>query len=309
MKRGMRGIAASAAVLIVATGIGRPAAQPEPQNALASLIEAERSFSRLSEERGIREAFLNWLAASSVVFRPGPVSGPKAYQKADPFDPAVLTWEPEVAEVSAAGDLGYTSGPYEYRPGRRMQPTAFGHYVSVWKKPRDGSWKVLLDIGVSYPQPLQAVRSGKVETPASEKRSVTLSPEQLRAEEEAFGKVASLFIRRASDEGLRKALAKFGTDDLRVYRPGRPPTVGKAHISQIVRDYAGRIVAGDRDNKAKAIVGLSHSGDLAFSYGDTVFYDTPFRQTKLVFVQIWRKEAAGEWKICLDVELPAASPS
>jgi ketosteroid isomerase-like protein len=288
---------------------GRQDQTPEKANALNSLIEAERSFSRMSEEKGVREAFLTWLAASSVVFRPGPVAGRPTYQKADPLDPAILTWEPEVAEVSAAGDLGYTSGPYRYRPGRRIEPTAFGHYVSVWTKTRDGSWKVLLDVGVSYPRSPQAARGGKVETPASEKQAATLSPGQLRAEEEAFGKVASSFIRRASDKGLRKALAQFGTDDIRVYRPGRPPTVGKAHISQIVRDYAGRIVAGDGDNRAKVFAGVSDSGDLAFSYGDTVFYDTPLRQTKLVFFRIWRKEAAGDWKICLDVELPAANPS
>lgn len=285
---------------------GRPV---EATTALASLVEAERSFSRTSEQKGIREAFLTWLAPASVVFRPEPVDGREVYQKADPLDPAVLTWEPEVAEVSASGDFGYTSGPYVYRPGRGLEPTSFGHYVSVWVKRPDGSWKVKYDVGVTYPRDAQRGRVNGVATPAAEKRTVDLSPEQLHDAEVAFGETAAAFIRTAAASGLRRALMRSGTEDIRLYRPGRPPSVGKSHVSQMVRDYAGRLGALDPDNKAGVVVQLARSADLAVSYGTTFFYDTPRHQAKLVFFRIWRKEPSGEWKVCLDIDLPAPSPS
>ena len=276
---------------------------------LASLIEAERSFSRMSDERGIREAFLTWLAPDSLVFRPEPVNGLQTYRRADPYDPAVLTWEPEVAEVSASGDLGYTSGPYVYRPGRRMQPTAFGYYVSVWVKRPDGSWKVKYDLGVTCPQNDRAARPAGVATPAAEKKAVVLSRQQFLNAESAFGQTDASFIGESASRGQRGALLRFGTDDIRIYRPGRPPSVGRTQISRIVRDYVGRVRAADPDNKAEVNVELSSSADLALDYGTTFFYDTPQHQAKLVFFRIWRKEASGKWKICLDVELRPPSPS
>jgi ketosteroid isomerase-like protein len=298
---------------VLALGLGH-AARPQERaadrpGALASLIEAELSFSKMSEERGIREAFLTWLAPSSVVFRPEPVPGPTTYRKVDPLDPAVLTWEPEVAEVSASGDFGYTSGPYVYRPGRRMEPTAFGHYVSVWIKRLDGSWKVVCDIGVTYPESARPARSAEVATPGADKGAGVLSPQQQRDAEKAFVEATSSYIREAALRGLRKVLNRSGTDDIRIYRPGRAPTVGKAQISRSVRGYAGRIMAIDPDNKANGFVSVARSGDLAYSYGSTFFYDTPRHQAKLVFFRIWRKQPSGEWKVCLDVELPASSPS
>ena len=102
---------------------------------LQTLIETERAFSRFSEEKGIREAFLTYLADDSVVFLPRAVPGKKAYEDAPADSPTLLTWEPAYAEVSPAGDLGYTTGPYQ--AGNRTNRSAalrFGHYVSLWQK-------------------------------------------------------------------------------------------------------------------------------------------------------------------------------
>jgi len=60
-----------------------------------------------------------------------------------------LTWTPVGADVSASGDLGYTYGTYEFRAlGKDGKPVAeHGKYTSIWKKQKDGSWKVVLDMG------------------------------------------------------------------------------------------------------------------------------------------------------------------
>ncbi|MGA9388980.1 MAG: DUF4440 domain-containing protein [Candidatus Sulfotelmatobacter sp.] len=60
-----------------------------------------------------------------------------------------LTWRPVGADISAGGDLGYTYGTFEFRAiGKDGKPVVEnGKYTSIWKKQRDGSWKVVLDMG------------------------------------------------------------------------------------------------------------------------------------------------------------------
>lgn len=51
---------------------------------------------------------------------------------------------PDRAEVSAGGDLGYTLGTYQSAiPDASGKAAAHtGHYVCVWKKHFDGSWRI-----------------------------------------------------------------------------------------------------------------------------------------------------------------------
>ena len=213
------------AVLLIATGIGRTAARPEPQNALSLLIEAERAFSKTSEEKGIREAFLTWLAPDAIVFRPGPVEGRPVYEKMDPANPAVLSWQPEFAEIAASGEIGYTTGPYEIRPGRDAEPSGFGHYISIWKKQPDGAWRVLLDIGVQHGRPAASAGIKTVASPAVSAPAEPIPPEALRDVEYAFGIYAGTFDKEVATKGLAKGLSAFATEDVRVYRPGKFPAV------------------------------------------------------------------------------------
>jgi quercetin dioxygenase-like cupin family protein len=54
-----------------------------------------------------------------------------------------LRWTPVKADVSAAGDVGYTVGTYE---ASMNGATEKGKYVVVWKKQPDGTWKAAEDI-------------------------------------------------------------------------------------------------------------------------------------------------------------------
>ena len=60
-----------------------------------------------------------------------------------------FTWWPDTAVAAASGDLGYTLGSYAIvGEGERSTDTiARGHYVTVWQKQPDGSWKIAVDIG------------------------------------------------------------------------------------------------------------------------------------------------------------------
>jgi ketosteroid isomerase-like protein len=64
-----------------------------------------------------------------------------------------LTWTPVGADISASGDLGYTYGTYEFRSRDKDGKPVVDHgkYTSIWKKQKDGSWKVVLDMGNGSP--------------------------------------------------------------------------------------------------------------------------------------------------------------
>ena len=67
-----------------------------------------------------------------------------------------LTWAPVGADISASGDLGYTYGTFEFSSKGKDGKTVVDHgkYTSIWKKQqKDGSWKVVLDMGNASPEP------------------------------------------------------------------------------------------------------------------------------------------------------------
>jgi ketosteroid isomerase-like protein len=58
-----------------------------------------------------------------------------------------IRWHPDKAGVAQSGELGYTSGFYDWsfkdKSGKIVSDT--GKYLTVWKKQPDGKWKVLFD--------------------------------------------------------------------------------------------------------------------------------------------------------------------
>ncbi len=60
----------------------------------------------------------------------------------------VLTWQPESADASRSGDLGYTYGRYEVKTDSVL--TAKGNYMRFWKK-QAGVWRVVVDVDDPLP--------------------------------------------------------------------------------------------------------------------------------------------------------------
>lgn len=114
------------------------------------LIETDKAFSRLSEEEGMKAAYIDFIDSNGVLLKPNlvPVSGANAIdyliqQNDTAFS---LTRQPQSAVVAASGDLGYTYGILSYRL-KSNDSIQYGTYVSIWKKQRDGTWKFVLDSG------------------------------------------------------------------------------------------------------------------------------------------------------------------
>lgn len=69
-------------------------------------------------------------------------------------DPAfALSFEPANVVVARSGDVAYETGPYSLTTtGPDKKPaTESGHYVAVWRRQADGTWKVAVDAPISDP--------------------------------------------------------------------------------------------------------------------------------------------------------------
>ncbi len=114
------------------------------------LMEADKSFSILSEQKGMKNAIIEYLDSNGVLLRANylPIVGANAIDFLIQQDDSgyKLSLNPQHAEVAVSGDLGYTYGIYALRPNS-IDTVIYGSYTNVWKKQIDGKWKLLLNSG------------------------------------------------------------------------------------------------------------------------------------------------------------------
>jgi ketosteroid isomerase-like protein len=114
------------------------------------MMDADRRFSKMSEEKGMKAAFIEYIDSNGVLLRPGrlPIAGADAVdfliQQND--TEYTMTWEPRNGVIAKSGELGYTYGVYALRPSVK-DTIIYGTYVSIWKKEKGGTWKFVLDSG------------------------------------------------------------------------------------------------------------------------------------------------------------------
>lgn len=264
----------------------------QPDSVALQLAQSEREFSKTAVLKGIKSAFLAFLDDQSVLFRPYSVNG-KEHILAGPETPGLLTWFPTFVEVSASGDFGYTTGPWEYRKEKLIdEPLSYGHFVSVWKKNSEGKWKVILDAGNKYLE-----QNKREETLRTKQLSQRQTNKIIPANAERVGMLDtdSAFADVAGQKGNSAAFQKFTSEDVRVYRSGIFPTQGKKNGIELVKNeeamrcdfYAGQI---------------SGTGDLGFTYGLVISAASDTSN----YVRIWRKQ--NEWKLVLDLMIPVSKP-
>jgi len=120
------------------------------------LIQLEANFAADVAKHG-HDAFLAYFAEDGVeVVDGGGFDTKDAMRKQPPWpEGTTLTWTPAHAEMSASGDLGYTYGNYVFTSKNKEGKFAanYGKYTSIWRRQKDGQWKVVVDMGNSSPDP------------------------------------------------------------------------------------------------------------------------------------------------------------
>ena len=284
-----------------ATGEGASGRSP----ALVSLVEAERAFAKLAGDSGSRVAFLANMSDSSIIFRPTAVRGRTWFLATPPDRPkALLAWEPRWAGVSRAGDLGFTTGPYNVRPGGASDTVVrLGTYVTVWGRGSSSDWKLLVDFGSPGPSlwPLSESRRGDWTSPLDVAAPPAADPAALRREllqlDSALGET------QQDPAAPPRFLARFD-EDSRVHRAGRKPVIGVESSRRALAERPGRWSSSPGGG------GVARSGDLGYTYGmyelRTVRGSTAERGN---YLRIWRRSRAGEWRITLDLAVGQPPPA
>jgi ketosteroid isomerase-like protein len=130
----------------------KPQPPPNLEREKLILMDADRAFSKMSEEEGMKAAFMDYIDSNGVLLRPGryPVVGADAVDFLSQLNDRDYTmqWEPAGVEIAKSGELGYTYGTYKviYKTGA-SDSTFYGTYVNVWRRQEDGRWKYVLDSG------------------------------------------------------------------------------------------------------------------------------------------------------------------
>lgn len=262
--------------------------------ALMEVVETERAFSRASVERGMRDAFIAFSAEDGVIFRNTPLNSRKFWTERPPA-PGLLTWRPTYADIARAGDMGYTFGPWEFRSKTREdQPTGHGHFVTVWRKQADGTWKFAADIGISHAPP--AVAQELQLAPAPRGRAPRAADAD--AERAALLKLERDFSDAATARGTTDAYRAYLTNDARLFRPDAAPYAGRAAALAALATRKGAL----RWQAAHADV--SRSADLGYTYGTYEFRgagDDPSKPERGHFMRVWKRQPGGPWRVVLDI--------
>ncbi|NND43705.1 MAG: nuclear transport factor 2 family protein [Xanthomonadales bacterium] len=120
-----------------------------------TLLEADRAFAELSLVSNPKAAFAAYMAPNGMMLpraSQGAIEGLENVVAAFGVEPDPgyeLHWQPQFAEVAAAGDLGWTWGQYQVVVDGVQVST--GKYLNVWRRQEDGHWKVRVDIGNQRP--------------------------------------------------------------------------------------------------------------------------------------------------------------
>ncbi len=263
---------------------------PQQKDAESSLAAAERAFSAAADSFGINRSFVMFLDEQCVMFNPHPVNGMQLY-RTRPESKAHLSWYPAFVEVAASGDLGLSTGPWQYRIAKGDTPVAYGYYISVWKKRADGVWKVIFDNGIGYPKHLHRSEPEKfraLPSPAPRNTPATASRAMMDAER------AFVNVRRS--RGAAAAVGEYGDEDVRVYRNDAFPAVNKEQSRSLLRSAE----QGMRYTPFDSVIAAS--GDLGYVYGIAV---SPAKDSAS-YVRIWRYRSG--WKLAADVLDPFRKP-
>jgi ketosteroid isomerase-like protein len=260
-----------------------PVRAETPAEAIRAMVDTERKFYQTGQEKGTRAAFLEFLADDGIVFRPGPVNGREVWSKRS--ETALdLVWEPNFAAIARSGDFGYDSGPSKWRANKTEKKfTGFGHFVSIWKKQNDGSWKVALDCGIE---------NNGSDTKPPLKLVVPKNP--AKGASQSFQDTQVAFIATANLD-FTKAFRRFGSEEVRLYRNGSFPTIGKKDGLELLEPAGIAMEVMKTD--------MSSSADLAYMYGS---YSDARTQPAAAgnFLQVWQTDASGAWKLALDWQQP-----
>jgi len=280
-----RSLAASLVVVLCAT------AAIAQTSALDEMVRTEQRFAARALVVGWKQAFLEYFADDAVGFDGEQVAPAKELFRKQPDPPKdrKLIWEPRYGDIASSGDLGYLTGPVRrIVPGQNNGRPFHSLYASVWKRQSDGSFKVVMDMGVPTPGPVM-FPEGFTRTRRTDVYSAKAAPgastKSLRDTDAALTNAA----RAGQADAYRGHLA----EGVRFHRLEMMPVVGEGAVLSWLRDQPAYASGESR------FAETSTAGDLGYTYGT---YALKGEQAAHGFyVRVWTRGRDGVWRVALDV--------
>ena len=252
------------------------------------VIDAEKSFNKLVERKGIKNAFLAVADPEGIVFKPDAVSITEFYNNIDK-QAGSLSWKPDFARISGNGDLAFSAGPYIYQNGKTDDDKVFGDYVSIWRNDSEGKFKLLIDLGIQHPEP-EKEASTNFKSPEPDKK---VAP----SKDPFNGKKIIL----ATDELFNHSLTistlatykEFLSLEGHYYFPGFDPLTGRERVMKFI-DNEGISINAQTVNG-----GRSTSNDLAYTYGKARIKKGSI-VSNFNYVRVWELDKNHKWNVLLE---------
>ncbi|CAN5616777.1 hypothetical protein BH18VER1_BH18VER1_15120 [soil metagenome] len=125
----------------------------DPHITAQDILEREGQFQRVAEQQGTRAAVLEFFGDEGVAFEPGPVNARKLWQARAEGGPT-SKWQPLFMSMARSCDLAFTAGRMEWKQNNGDEKhSGYGEYVHVWRKQKDGTWKVAAEVRAQVPGP------------------------------------------------------------------------------------------------------------------------------------------------------------
>jgi hypothetical protein len=258
---------------------------------LTAMVEAEHAFAARAREKGVRDAFLEFLTPAAIMLSPDPVRAHDVFgpRPSVPFSAESLVWEPRLGDVAASGELGWLTGPSTFVLASSPTPTPrYANYVSVWKRQGDGAWRVILDVGTVTPSSAEFA-PGFNRFPMRNRgtpRAATAVAFPLAEADRALNETLE-------QRGMRDGYATVLLDATRLHRSGMLPIEGRDAVLAWVAAKRGRYTGLGARAEAAA------SDDLGYSYGS---YGIKGPEPEAgSYLRIWHRDAGRRWRLVLDL--------
>lgn len=151
----------------------------------------------------------------------------------------------------------------------------------MWKRAPGGPWRVHVDLGISHPG--AALADAPLEAGTT--------PQAEAGQEGTIAAAEARFAAHAAGSGDAAAYSASASSDVRLYREGHAPFIGRTEA------LSSPAASEMRSAWVVDSVQESAAGDLGYAAGR---YGPTGGATTGHFVRIWRRERAG-WRIALDI--------
>ena len=291
---------ASFIAIAIAVCTVRPHAQRagELPQALMQMVETERAFAARALVIGWKDAFLEYFADDAVGFDEGQAGLARDQIRANPDPPKDLRliWEPRYGDMAASGELGYLTGPVQnILPSRDKGKPRYSLYSSIWKRQRDGSFKVILDVGVQTPRPVSFPPGF---TRATVANRFTGDYDDTTPPLATADSVLNSGLRTNQATAYRGRLAPGA----RFHRPNMLPVVGDRNVQRWLMTQRTYALIDTRYSEA------ARSGDLGYTWGTYAVGPAQKRIAEGFYARAWVRERNGQWTIAMDILQPQRLP-